>query len=59
VAACADHHLLVSKQRSGRQTVSTVQALAEDGRVSELARMLGGNESSAVSLAHARELLAG
>jgi DNA repair protein RecN (Recombination protein N) len=59
VAACADHHLLVSKQRSGRQTVSTVQEIAQDGRVSELARMLGGSESSAVSLAHARELLAG
>jgi DNA repair protein RecN (Recombination protein N) len=59
VAACADHHLLVSKQRSGRQTVSTVQAIAQDGRVNELARMLGGSESSAVSLAHARELLAG
>jgi DNA repair protein RecN (Recombination protein N) len=59
VAACADHHLLVSKQRSGRQTVSTVQEIAQDGRVTELARMLGGSESSAVSLAHARELLAG
>jgi DNA repair protein RecN (Recombination protein N) len=58
VAACADHHLLVSKQRSGRQTVSTVQPISQDDRVSELARMLGGSESSAVSLAHARELLA-
>jgi len=57
VAACADQHLLVSKQRAGRQTVSAVQPIALEARVSELARMLGGSDSSAVSLAHARELL--
>jgi DNA repair protein RecN (Recombination protein N) len=57
VAACADQHLLVSKQRTGRQTVSAVQPIALEARVSELARMLGGSDSSAVSLAHARELL--
>ena len=58
VAACADHHLLVSKQQSGQQTVSTVEAIAHEQRIRELARMLGGNEQSEVSLAHARELLA-
>jgi DNA repair protein RecN (Recombination protein N) len=58
VAACADHHLLVSKQQSGQQTVSTVAAIAHEDRVLELARMLGGNQQSEVSLAHARELLA-
>ena len=57
VAACADQHLLVSKQRAGRQTISAVQPIAREARVSELARMLGGSDSSAVSLAHARELL--
>ncbi len=58
VAACANHHLLVSKQRSGQQTVSTVTPIAHEERVRELARMLGGNDKSEVSLAHARELLA-
>lgn len=58
VAACANQHLLVSKQPVGAQTVSTVKALGTTGRVSELARMLGGSEASEVSLAHARELLA-
>ncbi len=58
VAACADHHLLVSKQRSGRQTLSTVAPIAAEARVHELARMLGGSARSEVSLAHARELLA-
>ena len=57
VAACADHHLLVSKQRHGEQTVSTVTPITREQRVVELARMLGGNEQSEVSLAHARELL--
>ncbi len=58
VAACADHHLLVSKQANGRQTQSTVSPIVEDARVRELARMLGGGEKSEISLAHAREMLA-
>lgn len=58
VAACADHHLLVSKQAAGRQTLSTVQPIEGDARVRELARMLGGGETSEISLAHAREMLA-
>ncbi len=57
VAACADHHLLVSKQMVGRQTLSTVAPLEHESRVIELARMLGGSEKSEISLAHARELL--
>ena len=57
VAACADHHLLVSKQRDGEQTVSRVTSIDLEERVRELARMLGGNEHSETSLAHARELL--
>jgi DNA repair protein RecN (Recombination protein N) len=57
VAACADQHLLVSKQRSGAQTVSQVRAIDHTSRVSELARMLGGSDRSEVSMAHARELL--
>lgn len=57
VAACADHHLLVSKQMVGRQTLSTVAPIEHEARVIELARMLGGSEKSEISLAHARELL--
>jgi DNA repair protein RecN (Recombination protein N) len=58
VAACGDHHLLVSKHMRGSTTHSTVTPITHDQRVSELARMLGGNDRSEVSLAHARELLA-
>jgi DNA repair protein RecN (Recombination protein N) len=57
VAACADHHLLVSKQAVGRQTQSTVAPIEHEVRVRELARMLGGGEQSEISLAHAREML--
>ncbi|WP_332751361.1 DNA repair protein RecN [Hydrogenophaga sp.] len=57
VAACADHHLLVSKQMVGKQTLSTVSPIEHEARVVELARMLGGSEKSEISLAHARELL--
>ncbi|MGS5085994.1 DNA repair protein RecN [Hydrogenophaga sp. A37] len=58
VAACGDHHLLVSKRQSGRSTHSTVSVIDQEHRVREVARMLGGNDRSEVSLAHARELLA-
>jgi len=57
VAACADHHLFVAKQRLGPATVSTVNALASDQRADEIARMLGGESGSGTSLAHARDLL--
>lgn len=57
VAACGDHHLLVSKHQSGAATHSTVTPITDEARVSELARMLGGSDRSEVSLAHARELL--
>lgn len=58
VAACGDHHLLVSKRASDHSTHSQVAAIDGEDRVRELARMLGGKDRSEVSLAHARELLA-
>jgi DNA repair protein RecN (Recombination protein N) len=57
VAACADHHLQVSKTRDATGTASQVQAIAAEARVQELARMLGGESLSEASLAHAREML--
>lgn len=57
VAACADHHLVVAKQRVGDATVSSVTALATEARVSEIARMLGGEHVSDTTLAHAKEML--
>ncbi|MBB6559675.1 DNA repair protein RecN (Recombination protein N) [Acidovorax soli] len=58
VAARADHHLVVSKRSSARGTASQVVAVQGEDRISEMARMLGGDGSSKVTVAHAREMLA-
>jgi DNA repair protein RecN (Recombination protein N) len=57
VAACADHHLLVSKAAAKGQVSSQVRGVNGEERVSEIARMLGGEKLSATTLAHAREML--
>jgi DNA repair protein RecN (Recombination protein N) len=57
VAACADHHLVVSKHSDAQGTASQVTALSADARVNEIARMLGGEKVSDATLAHAREML--
>ncbi|NJM43614.1 MAG: DNA repair protein RecN [Brachymonas sp.] len=57
VAACADQHLLVAKQQVGKLTESSVKPIAGEARVSEVARMLGGEKLSNTTLAHAKEML--
>jgi DNA repair protein RecN (Recombination protein N) len=57
VAACSDHHLLVSKRLREGSTQSEVHALDGEARVGEIARMLGGERLSGTSLAHAQALL--
>lgn len=57
VAACGHQHWRVSKRLQDKHTVSQLDALGGEDRVRELARMLDGKQDSAVSLAHARELL--
>jgi DNA repair protein RecN (Recombination protein N) len=57
VAACADHHLVVSKQVSTHGAESAVTPVTGEQRVAEIARMLGGERLSNTTLAHARELL--
>ncbi|MEN9905402.1 MAG: ATPase involved in repair [Pseudomonadota bacterium] len=57
VAASADHHLFVSKKADALGTASEVRVIADETRVQELARMLGGDRLSEASLAHAREML--
>ncbi len=58
VAACADHHYLVSKSSRDGHTRSDLQAVSGEARVGEIARMLGGERLSGTSLAHAQEMLA-
>jgi DNA repair protein RecN (Recombination protein N) len=57
VAARADWQWQVSKATSGGVTLSAIAALDADGRVREIARMLGGVELTDITLQHAREML--
>ena len=57
IAARAHHHILVSKGARGGVTTADVTVMTGDGRVTEIARMLGGDPESELSRAHARELL--
>ncbi|WP_445158719.1 DNA repair protein RecN [Halomonas sp. E14] len=57
VAAQAHHHLHIEKQARRDTTLTRMALLDEAGRVSELARMLGGVHLSDRTLAHAREML--
>lgn len=59
IAARARTHFLVEKESTGGRAAATARALDGEERVAELARMLGGDPESAVSLRHARELLEG
>ena len=58
IASRAHHHIVVEKGAQDGTTTADVRVVADDARVSELARMLGGDAERDVSRAHARELLA-
>ncbi len=59
MAACADHHYLVSKStQSDGRTASSVLPVSGEARVAEVARMLGGERMAGTSLAHAQAMLA-
>ena len=57
VAACADHHFVVSKLSREGATRSGVGQVSGEARVAEVARMLGGERLSGTTLAHAQEML--
>ena len=59
VAAQAHHQLRVSKTGDRKSVTTTLASLDTNGRVDELARMLGGLKVTEQTLAHAREMLAG
>ena len=56
IAAYADAHFQIAKRERDGRTVTEVQALDHEGRIVELAQMLGGSGGTA-ALASARELL--
>jgi DNA repair protein RecN (Recombination protein N) len=57
LAAFADVHHVVEKGLRDGRTVTTTRQVADDERVPELSRMLGGDPTAAAGLEHARELL--
>lgn len=57
VACCAGRHLHVEKQTADGVTTSSVKALGEEERVTEIARMLGGIRMTQATIIHAREML--
>lgn len=57
VAAQADWQWQVSKATRDGVTLSTIRPLDAEGRVQEIARMLGGVALTEITLSHARELL--
>ncbi|MDH4229449.1 MAG: DNA repair protein RecN [Nitrospirota bacterium] len=58
IAALADTHLQVSKTALNGRTATAVERLEPGARVTEVARMLGGEKLTEATLAHAREMLA-
>ncbi|EHS56655.1 DNA repair protein RecN [Paenibacillus kribbensis] len=57
VACMADHQYLIEKNVYDGRTMTQIEGLTEEGRVKELARMLGGVEITEKTLHHAQEML--
>lgn len=57
VASLAQQHVQVQKRSQRRQTHTDLRSLSGEGRVEEIARMLGGVTITDQALAHAREML--
>ncbi|MCE2439090.1 MAG: hypothetical protein J4F39_06665 [Candidatus Latescibacteria bacterium] len=57
IARMADTHLAVHKGVSNGRAVTRVIHLGDEDRARELAKLLGGEKISAVTMEHARELL--
>jgi DNA repair protein RecN (Recombination protein N) len=57
IAAHADVQFRISKRERDGRTVTEIERLDREGRIVELAQMLGGEAGGATTLASARELL--
>ena len=59
IAAAGDSNYRIYKETDGEKTFTRVEKLAEDEKVSEVARLLGGTTITNTTLQSARELIAG
>ena len=57
IAALADSHYLIEKQFENDRTFTDVSLLDHEGRVNELARIIGGVNITQAALSHAEEML--
>lgn len=57
IAALSDHQYLVEKTVEGEKTGSTVKKLTEEGRIDEIARMVGGADEGESGRMHAKNML--
>lgn len=57
IAAKGEHHLKVYKEDIEGVTVTHLKHLDEEGRITEIAQMLGGKKISDAAIANAKELL--
>ncbi|MCK5672896.1 MAG: DNA repair protein RecN, partial [Spirochaetales bacterium] len=57
IAVHADKHIKVRKSVVGGRTLTSIESISKDDRISEIARMLSGDSSGTASIEHARELL--
>ncbi len=57
IACFADNHFLISKSETDNKTYTRVDNLDNDGKVRELARIIGGIESTQLSLETAAEMI--
>jgi DNA repair protein RecN (Recombination protein N) len=57
IAKFGDHHFKISKHVTDGRTRTTITRLSADERIREIARMLGGEKITRLTLEHARELL--
>ncbi|MER2079943.1 MAG: DNA repair protein RecN [Ruminococcus sp.] len=59
IAALADYHYLIKKQVEQGRTFTEVLPLDHSGRVSELARIIGGVNITEAAVSHAEDMLKG
>ena len=57
IACFADNHFLISKSESDNKTYTKVESLDSNGKIHELARIIGGIEATQLSLDAAAEMI--
>ena len=57
LAAIADNHVKITKGQKEDRTVTTLKVLSQDERISEVARIIDGDDFTETAVAHAKEML--